>query len=403
MSFNIEINGIDEAGRIGENILFTRVSVERDFEIHLLLYNLSFFNKLIPNKKDPKGYDKKSLIRYVRDIIETGIFKIAIYKMRYKQQVVLLRLLYYFLSEDLFRSRGKILELFQRKDWGVIQTVLDSLNRFKKKSIFAESFVKAFGMKKIVEDLGKYYLQKYESFEKLSSDRGPRIIVQVDGGFPFAFWWKDLLENEKFGLVKNKCLISGITNGDEYYPTMATAGTISNILHLHPEIHYLYPIKELDSLEIKNQQEELYRFYKQHSFSLSRPIYQNRILIIGKVIDKLDCCIPYLFHIQEGRKKTFETFRISGLAENFLRDWGYGSEQDTNIVVGRLTSSLDKENLQYCRERGYPIKYLSDFKNTFDELVNKLQSEIELTPSSKRYPLERKILELNTICQKELK
>ena len=130
MSFNITINGIDEAGRIGENILFTRVSVERDFEIHLLLHNLLYFNKLIPNKNDPKGYDQKSLIRYVRDIIENEIFKTSIYKMRYQSQALLLRYLYYFLSEDLFRLRGEILYLFQNKDWSVIQTALTSLNRF---------------------------------------------------------------------------------------------------------------------------------------------------------------------------------------------------------------------------------------------------------------------------------
>jgi len=35
MSF-VEINGLDEAGKIVENIIFTRISVEKDFELHLL-------------------------------------------------------------------------------------------------------------------------------------------------------------------------------------------------------------------------------------------------------------------------------------------------------------------------------------------------------------------------------
>jgi len=258
-------------------------------------------------------------------------------------------------------------------------------------------------MKKIVEDIGKFYLQRYESIEKLSSDSGPRIIVQIDGGFPFAFWWKDLLENTESGLVKGKCLISGITNGDKYYPTMATAGTISNILRLHPEMHHLFPIKELDIQRVKYADEGLYRFYKQHSYSLSKPIYQNRILIIGKIIDQIACCIPYLFHIQERRTKTFETFSISGSIENFLRDFGHGTKEDTNIVVGRLVSSLDKQNLQYCREREYQIKHLSDFQTAFNDLVSRLHSEIELAPSSKSYDLERKLSTLNSVCQRELK
>lgn len=402
MSLNVEINGIDEAGRIGENILFTRVSVERDFEINLLLINLSFFNQLIPNKKDASGYDDKRLLRYAREIIEAETFKTAVYKMRYESQVLLLRLLYSCLSEDLFGLRGEVLSLFQRKDWRVIQTVLNSLNRFKRKGIFAESFVKAFGMKKMVEDLGKNCLQRYESVEKLSSVSGPRIIVQIDGGFPFAFWWKDVLENAESGLVKGKCLISGVTNGDRYCPTMATAGTISNILRLHPELHYLFPIRELDVRGVKYEDRELHRFYDQHSFSLSKPVYQNRILIIGKIISQMSCCVPYLFHIQEGRTKTFETFCISGSVDNFLRDFGHGTKDDTNIVVGRLASSLDKENLRYCNERGYPIRYLSSLRTTFNDLINRLQSEIELAPSSKRYDLEKKLSSLSSVCQREL-
>lgn len=399
----VEINGLDEAGKVGEEILFTRVAVERDFELHLLLHNLSSFNKLIPNKNDVKGYDGRSLLKYAKDVIESEIFKTSIYKMRYRTQVLLLRLLYSFLSEDLFSSRGDILDLFSKKDWGVIQVVLNSLNRFKRKWILAESFVKAFGMKKMVEDMGKSCLERYGSVENLSSDLGPKIKVQIDGGFPFAFWWKDLLENVESGLVKGKCLITGITNGDRYYPTVATAGTISNILKLHPEMHHLFPIKELDAQMVKAGDEDFRRFYERHSFSLSRPIYQNRILIIGKIANQLACCIPYLAHIQENRTKTFETFCISGILENFLRDFGHGTKEDTDIVVGKLASSLDKQNLEYSKEKGYPIKYLSDFQAPFDDLVSKLHSEIELTPSDKRYGIERKLSNFNSVCQQELK
>jgi len=402
MSF-VNINGLDESGKIGEDIIFSRISVEKDFELHLMLNNLSCFNKLIPNKNDVSGYDVKSLIRYARDIIESAVFKTSIYKMRCEAQVFLLRLLYRYLSEDLFRLRGEILDLFNRKNWGVIQTALNSLNRFKRKWIFAESFVKAFGMKMIVEDIGRFYLRRYESVENLSSDSGPRVIVQIDGGFPFTFWWKDLLDDAESGLIKGKCLITGITNGDKYYPTIATAGTISNILHLHPEIHYLFPIKEIETQRVESKEEDLFDFYRNHSFSLSRPIYQNRILIIGKIIDEIACCVPYLFHIQVGRTKTFETFSISGSIENFLRDFGHGTKEDTNIVVGQMTTTLDRQNLQYSKEKGYPIKHLSDFQTPFNDLASKLHSEIELAPSGKRHSLEGKISSLESICKRELK
>lgn len=147
MSFSIEINGVDEAGRIGQNIIFSRVSVERDFEINLMLHNLSSFSFLIPNKNIINGYDKKSLVQYVRYIIENETYKTSIYKMSYKSQAILLRILYGFLSEELFELRGRIINQYQERDWGVIQTALDTMNRFKRREILAESFVKAFGMK----------------------------------------------------------------------------------------------------------------------------------------------------------------------------------------------------------------------------------------------------------------
>ena len=317
--------------------------------------------------------------------------------MRFETQVLLLRNLYILLSEDLFGLRGEILELYDKKDWGIIQTTLNSLNRFKRKEIFAESFVKAYGMKKIVENIGKIYLKKY-STEDLSSDSGPQIIVQIDGGFPFAFWWKDLLDNEESGLVRGKCLISGITNGDSYYPTMATSGAISHILHLYPETNYLFPIKELD---MSSGDEDFYRFYQQHSYLLSRPVYQNRILIIGEIIDHLACCVPHLFHIQEKRIKTFETFRIGGTIENFLRDFGYGTKENTSVIVGKLTSSLDKENLQYSKDKGYPVKYLPDIQTTFNDLISSLESEISMAPFSKRHDIEQKLASLKSVCRRD--
>jgi len=397
----VEINGIDEAGRIGENILFSRVSVEKDFEAHLLLANLSHFNNLIPHPDIIKGYDAKSQLQYIKELLENESFRITIYKMRTQTQVVLLRLLYGMLSEDLFRLRADILDQFQHKDWSVIQTVLNSLNRFKRKGIFAESFIKAFGIKKITEDIGKNYLRMYGSVEDLSSS-GPRIIVQIDGGYPFAFWWKSLLEDPNSGLVKGKCLITGITNGDKYYPTTASAGIISSALHMHPEIHYMFPIKEMEISGIRLEEESMQYFYRQHSYSLSRPIYQNRILFIGKIAQQISCCIPYLYHIQEGRTKTFETFSISSSVDNFLKDFGYGTKDDTNIVVGKLASSLDKENLQYCVDKGYPIRYLSSFQVTFNEMMDRLNSEVQLAPSSSRSDLEKKLSSFNLACQHEL-
>jgi len=96
--------------------------------------------------------------------------------MRFETQVLSLRNSYILLNEDLFGLRGKILELHDKKDWGIIQTTLNSLSRFRRKEIFAEPFVKAYGTEKIVENIGKIYLEKY-STEDLSSDSEPQIML----------------------------------------------------------------------------------------------------------------------------------------------------------------------------------------------------------------------------------
>lgn len=202
--------------------------------------------------------------------------------------------------------------------------------------------------------------------------------------------------------MKGKCLITGITNGDTYYPTIAAAGTISTILRRHPEVHNLFSIRELNVEGIVPERERLFRFYQNHAFSLSRPLYQNRILVIGNFPDRIACCVPYLLHLQEGRRKTFETFNIGGYIENFLRDFGHGTKENTTIMVGKLTSSLDKQNLQFCIEKGYPIKYLSDVESVFQELLSELRSEVELAPSGRRRNFEEKLLNLESTWKREL-
>jgi len=398
---SVNIIGIDEAGRIGDYIIFTRASVERDNEINLLLRNLEHFGKIILNKKDISGYEVKNLMNYVRDISDDEVIDISISIMRHRTQNLLLGILFSFLSDDLFRTRGELIELFQAKDWSIIQRTLNSLNRFKRRFIYAESFVKAFGMKKIAEEVGRRLLREYGSIEQLSKDDAPMTIIQIDGGFPFAFWWDDLLHSDS-GLVFGKALITGITNGDSYYPTISTAGTISEILLKHPEKQYMFPVKELTVEPSEIYDENMPRFYSKHSEALGRAVYQHRILLIGSFNDDLLCCIPYLKHLKEQRKKTFEVWTIDSTMQNFCNDFGYGISENTHIVVGNLTYQRDRDNLTWCRQRGYPIEYTSDYKDSFDSLIASLSSEIDLAPSKVRDGISRKLGNFERSCRKGL-
>lgn len=395
---------MDEAGRIGDNIIFTKVSVNRENEINLLIYNLLHFNKIILNKSDIKGYEPRNLFKYIKVLHDDETIDVSHYIMRHRTQNLLLGILFRFLADDLFRSRGDLISLFEVKDWSIIQHALNTLNRFKNKNIFAESFVKAFGFKKIAEQIGNVLLRKYGNLEELSKKDSPRIIIQIDGGYPFSFWWYDLMQNPESGLILGKALITGITNGDSFYPTVSSAGTISGILSSHPEGRYLYPLREIEIYRSQLKDEDILSFSSKHSKSLERPIYQNRILKIGSITDELWGSIPYLKHLREDRTKTYEVFNIHTESDisDFFREWGYGTPENTNILVGTLATSRERENVSWCIKEEYPIEYTTEYKDDFDTLISNISARVDIGHPALRDELHRKIGNFERLCRRSL-
>ena len=66
----VEINGLDEGGRIVDDLIFVRVAVPITSELQLLLRNISHFEKIIVRKEDLKGREEKNLSAYVRDMVD---------------------------------------------------------------------------------------------------------------------------------------------------------------------------------------------------------------------------------------------------------------------------------------------------------------------------------------------
>ena len=71
----IEINGIDEAGSIGQPIIFTKVNVGVKNEVQLFLRNLNHFGTLMPNKFKLKGFDPSYLLKYVTELLDDQTVK----------------------------------------------------------------------------------------------------------------------------------------------------------------------------------------------------------------------------------------------------------------------------------------------------------------------------------------
>jgi len=398
-----QINGLDEAGRIGDNIIFTKVSLNRENEINLLIYNLLSFNKIILNKSDIKGHEPPRLFKYIKALHDDETINVSHYIMRHRTQNLLLSSLFRFVADDLFRSRGDLISLFEERDWSIIQRALNILNRFKKKNIFAESYVKSFGFKKIAEQIGRVLLRKH-GIDELSKRDSPRTVIQIDGGYPFSFWWYDLMQNPESGLISGKALITGITNGDNFYPTVSSAGTISGIMSSHPERRYLYPLRELEIYRSQFEDENISSFSYKHSKSLEKPIYQNRILKIGSITNELWSTIPYLKHLKEDRKKTYEVFTIhtENDISDFFREWGYGKPENTNIIVGTLATTRERENVSWCIKERYPVEYTTDYKDDFDTLISNLSARVDIAHPDIRNDYYRKIGNFERRCRRSL-
>ena len=52
----VEINGLDESGDIGGSILFVRVGAGLSYEQHIILRNITYFKRMIVNKRLLRGY-----------------------------------------------------------------------------------------------------------------------------------------------------------------------------------------------------------------------------------------------------------------------------------------------------------------------------------------------------------
>ena len=102
----VEINGIDEAGRLGEDIYFVRVGVRIDEEVQLLLRNLDHFGKLFVRKEDLFGREEKNLQKYLRDSLDDPCSAVSVFRMDVNVQMKLLREYLRFQSEDIFKARG---------------------------------------------------------------------------------------------------------------------------------------------------------------------------------------------------------------------------------------------------------------------------------------------------------
>lgn len=411
----VEINGLDEAGKVGETIWFVRLGVRIDSEIQILLRNLEHFDKLIIRKNDLFGREEKNLMKYVRDVVDDPISSISLFRMRVETQIQVLREYFGFLCDEMFKARKILIDGLKSVETGQIALkknsnesektlpqnpmwqVVEILQRFESHPFLCESLVKSYGMMNLTAKL-----DKVSNLFKMDLGLGVRrmLVIQIDGGYPFAFWWQNLVKSSHLSNIKKKNVyITGISKGDGYYPTMSVAGAIAHILNRYPHRAFFLPINELI---YDNKFPMDIEFYDGHSKAVSRPTFDNRIVFLGKIDPVLMSCLPYCIH-RTDRRKTYEPFHIEISSESFFNRFGYGKPENTLVILGKLSSAKQKKDAWYCKSKGYEFKHLADFRDDFESLCTEISNEIDLLHKEKRAKLSGKFEIMKKMCLSEFK
>jgi len=392
----IEINGLDDSGRLGNKIILVRLGFGIPYEKYLLIRNIEHFERIIVQQTDLKGHDEKSLVKYVTGLHDDPNFAMSIFSIRPETQLRILVNLHEFLCNDLFLRRKEVIENLQSHNFDEIWDIVKNLSRFENPAIYRESFVKAMGFREISKKLDS--LSNLSRIPDTNVDR--LLTVQIDGGYPFAFWWQGLITSVKSKLIsKGSAVFSGITNGDKYYPAVSSAGIIAYTFSKYSSIQHAFPIHDLD-VDLSDISEE--EFYEKHSQAFIHPIFQQRILFIGSIGDHIERCLPYLLHRRD-RRKSPDVFRIEQNVENFFKGYGWGSSENTTIVYGNLENAEDKASKKLCEERGYPCLHMSELEDDFDTLITELENEIDLFPRARKVEISAKLQKIKTFCKTGLK
>jgi hypothetical protein len=400
----VEINGIDESGRVGEIIYFVRVGIGLPFETQIFLRNLEYFGKLIADGNDVKGYDKSTLFKFVVDYMDDPSIDVTIFRLFPDEQLKLLTRLCLEAGRELYAAREPVVSLFDsegkiaQKDFDVLsKTISEAFNpakKFRNPQFWIESFIKSFAMRSItgrLESISRLY--------RIAAQAEHFLVVQIDGGYPFAFWWKDLMSIPNTRFTKGTFVVSGISNGDNYYPAVSTAGIIAQILSFNQERTHLFPIQ---TLGFSDDAVDFPSFYENHSRAVTLPVFQNRMLFVGQITEGTRQCLPYLMHRRD-RRNTYEPFHLGTGFQWFFRRFGKGTPENQLVIVGRALSPTDKENIKFFDKNGYKTLHVSEFKDDVEALLTELTSEIQMSPTQKRTSLSSKLKIVEESCKIEFK
>ncbi|VVB68300.1 Uncharacterised protein [Candidatus Norongarragalina meridionalis] len=373
----VEINGFDEAGTIGNRLHFIRVGICEPEQLRPLIYNILHFGSFSLSKNTLRSFDSRAQREYLKTILRDKEIKVNYYSFSPENEVRLLKKFIKAEEAMHFNQRGKLLDAFLSDDNEKLRESVDKtlqhLKQYGTPDLRSEFFIKSHAYRIIIEDLAN-------TSRLLSRNDGNRhrVYSYIDGGNPFTFWRKRFIENDQTGYFSSDTPIYGVTKGDEYYPTINMAGNIATITSQNPSLLYPQNVRDIKLME----NTEFDEFYSDFYDCMQKTVFMNRILFFGNINTDLQYLIPFSLHLQNNHQ-VFEPFRIGydgrsaeSSLDKFYRRFYNRASADT-AVMGPIRTQIDRDMKAAFERRGVTVKDCSQYVTQVTNLINDVCEEAE--------------------------
>ncbi|MHA1491920.1 MAG: hypothetical protein ACTSRI_19990 [Promethearchaeota archaeon] len=365
----VKIIGFDESGGIGsDHIIFTQVEFNEENEADLFIHNILNSGDFFYEKNKIRGWDKKKKIKSCRNLLNHKLIKLKFYKLNPYEQNKISQDIFKYQAEFLFQERERLIQFCKKKPLNnYLSHLIAQMHHYRNYALLPEFCLKSYSYLYI---LNKLCIKNTTNV--FLGDPNNLLKIQIDGGNVFTFWWFDLLNSQDNKEKLQKMIINGIAHGDQYYLSMNIAELLAKTFK--EDIHFFlnYPIEDIiyDFSEINFSKDT---FYERVWSSLKNYYFKNRIIFIGW--SELSKLIPYILH-REQRTIIYEPFRPKGDIKDYFRYFKIGSPEKNIVIFGSNLSRDEKQNLDYCREKGLITKPVEEFKDKFLDFFNKIEETV---------------------------
>jgi hypothetical protein len=391
----VELNGFDEGGHVGEDLYFVRVGVSIRDQYRPFICNILHFQTPLIQKSQLRSFSKENQQKFLREMIRDPNLDIDFYVCPHSEQLVALKSHMTREMDNLFIKRGQLITALRNhrgaatdKDLSGVQNGtedlteyglregIEYLRKFRKPGFLLEAFVKALSFKSVVEDLrAKSKVLSNTTIEDYL------VSCQVDGGFPFVFWWKKFFDEVGTGsrIVKGKFSVSGISNGDEYYPLVNMAGTLASIVNSNRGTIYPRSANEISPTKDRVRLDEYSKAFVE---ATTRNQFYLRTLFVGEIPPSLQHMIPFIQH-EADNHRIYEPFAVHDSLKDFYTWYGEPRYKDV-IVRGHTKTEGDRHVLADCRALGLDVLEYDHFIDSYSQLLAKIREEAEISILSKQ-------------------